>query len=161
MRRAFGMIQTWAAVPTDNKLGDGGNCHRIVQSWYKVQPQNSPSRLCVSKVAASLPSLVVEAHGQAYQNGRRLSQAEGGRRGSGGKKALRRQLFIVGYLQFVERKHLHAALCSTGYRAFSSGKQTARSAANGWYRNTCKAPSEMAAMSRRRKVRGCIQKFPD
>jgi hypothetical protein len=44
-------------------------------------------------------------------------QAEDGGCGSCGKKALRRQLFIVGYLQFVERKHLYAALYSTGYRA--------------------------------------------
>lgn len=51
------------------------------------------------------------------RNGRRLSQAEDGRRGSCGKKALRRQLFIVGYLQFVDRKHLQAALCSTRCRA--------------------------------------------
>ena len=35
--------------------------------------------------------------------------------GSCGKKALDCQLFIVDYLQFVETKHLHAALCSTGY----------------------------------------------
>jgi hypothetical protein len=34
-------------------------------------------------------------------------QAEDGQRGSSAKKALRRQLFTVGYLQFVERKHLH------------------------------------------------------
>jgi hypothetical protein len=31
------------------------------------------------------------------------------------KKVLHRQIFIVGYLQFVKRKHLHIALCSTGY----------------------------------------------
>jgi len=32
-----------------------------------------------------------------------------------GKKALRRQIFIVGYLQFVVRRHLQAALCSAAY----------------------------------------------
>jgi hypothetical protein len=32
------------------------------------------------------------------------------------KKVLDRQIFIAGYLQSVDRKHLHAALCSTGYR---------------------------------------------
>jgi CO dehydrogenase/acetyl-CoA synthase beta subunit len=37
--------------------------------------------------------------------------------GSCGKKALNHQIFIIGYLQFVERKHLHAAPCSTGYGA--------------------------------------------
>jgi len=81
-----------------------------------VLPQNGHSRPCLSKTVASLPSLVVEAHGQGSQNGRILSQAEGGRRGSCGKKELRHQMFIVGYLQFVERQHLHATLCSTGYR---------------------------------------------
>jgi len=38
-------------------------------------------------------------------------------RGSSGKKALNRQIFMVGYLQFVKTKHLNAALCSTGYGA--------------------------------------------
>jgi len=88
-----------------------------VWSWYSVSSQNGPNRPCLSKAAESLPSPVVEAHGQGSQNGRRLSQAEDRRRCSCGKKALRRQMFIVGYLQFVDRKHLHAALCSTGYRA--------------------------------------------
>jgi hypothetical protein len=34
-----------------------------------------------------------------------------------GKKALHRQIFIVGYLQFLERHHLQAAQCSGGYGA--------------------------------------------
>jgi len=39
-----------------------------------------------------------------------------GQRASSWKKALNCQIFIVGYLQSVERKHLHAsAQCSTGY----------------------------------------------
>jgi hypothetical protein len=38
-------------------------------------------------------------------------------RGSSGKKALIRQIFMVGYLQFVKKKHLNAALCSAGYGA--------------------------------------------
>jgi hypothetical protein len=33
-----------------------------------------------------------------------------GSRGSCGKKTLNCQMFIVGYLQFVERKHLQAAV---------------------------------------------------
>jgi hypothetical protein len=40
-----------------------------------------------------------------------------GPRDSCGKKALNLQIVIVGYLQSVDRKHLHAALCSTGYGA--------------------------------------------
>jgi hypothetical protein len=36
-------------------------------------------------------------------------------RGSCVKKALHSRIFIVGYLQFVETKHLHASLCSTVY----------------------------------------------
>ena len=43
--------------------------------------------------------------------------ARDGTGGSCGKKALHRQIFFVGYLQFVERRHLQAALCSTGYGA--------------------------------------------
>jgi hypothetical protein len=38
-----------------------------------------------------------------------------GLRGSGEKKALHRQVLTVGCLQFVERKHLQAALCSAGH----------------------------------------------
>jgi len=37
-----------------------------------------------------------------------------GPHGSYGKKVSNRQIFIVGYLQFEEREHLHTALCSTG-----------------------------------------------
>jgi len=43
-----------------------------------------------------------------------------GRDGSHGscvKKLLNRQIFIVGYLRFVDKKHLLAALCSTVYGA--------------------------------------------
>lgn len=38
-------------------------------------------------------------------------------RGSSGKKALNRQIFVAGYLQSVKTKHLKAALCSVGYEA--------------------------------------------
>jgi len=34
-----------------------------------------------------------------------------------GKKVLNHHIFIISYLPFVERKHLHAALCSTGHWA--------------------------------------------
>ena len=40
-----------------------------------------------------------------------------GPRSACGKKVLNHQIFITIYLQFVKRKHLHAALCSTGYGA--------------------------------------------
>jgi hypothetical protein len=46
-----------------------------------------------------------------------------------GMKALRRQIFIVGYLLFVEIKH--AALCSTAYRAANSSKEPAQTAVRG------------------------------
>jgi hypothetical protein len=35
-------------------------------------------------------------------------------RGFSGKKALNRQIFIVGYLQFVTRKHLHTERVKLG-----------------------------------------------
>jgi hypothetical protein len=38
-----------------------------------------------------------------------------GPRGSCGRKVLHRQIFVVGYLQFVDREHPHTALCSAGY----------------------------------------------
>jgi hypothetical protein len=40
-----------------------------------------------------------------------------GSRVSCAQKVVNFQIFIVVYLQFVDRKHLQAALCSTGYRA--------------------------------------------
>jgi len=38
-----------------------------------------------------------------------------GRDGPRGRKVLHRQIFVVGYLQFVDSKKLHTALRSTGY----------------------------------------------
>ena len=49
----------------------------------------------------------------------------------GGMNASRCQIFIVGYLQFVEIKHLHAALCSTEYGAGNSNKEQAQRAVRG------------------------------
>lgn len=40
-----------------------------------------------------------------------------GPRGSFGGKALNRQVFIIGYLQWVEIKNLYLAMRSTAYRA--------------------------------------------
>lgn len=39
-----------------------------------------------------------------------------GPRGSCGKKALNRQIFIVGNLQFVDSRHVHEALCTAEYK---------------------------------------------
>jgi hypothetical protein len=47
------------------------------------------------------------------------------RRGSCGKKVLNHQLFI-GHLQFVERKHLHAALCSNWVQSFTAARKLHR-----------------------------------
>ena len=49
-----------------------------------------------------------------------------GPRGSCGKMVLNRQIFIIGYLQFVEREHLQAALCSNGYRASAGARKLYR-----------------------------------
>jgi hypothetical protein len=46
-----------------------------------------------------------------------------GPRGSCGKKALNCQTPIVGYLQFVDRKQLQAAQCSTGYSASTAPRK--------------------------------------
>jgi hypothetical protein len=37
---------------------------------------------------------------------------------------------IVIYMQSVERKHLHTALCSNGHRAPNTGKETAQNGAS-------------------------------
>jgi hypothetical protein len=64
---------------------------------------------------------VAEERGQVTK-WKAIIMGRDGSRGSCGKKALNRQMFVVGYLQFVEQKHLHAALCSTG----NSNKKTAQ-----------------------------------
>jgi hypothetical protein len=51
---------------------------------------------------------------------------KGGRRDFCGKKALNRQIFVVGYQPFAERKHLHAALCSNGYGAWTLARKLHR-----------------------------------
>ena len=42
------------------------------------------------------------------------------------KNALHRQIFVVGRQQFVDRKHLRAALCSTGYGASTVARKVRR-----------------------------------
>jgi hypothetical protein len=49
-----------------------------------------------------------------------------GPRGYYGRKALNRQIFIVVYLQFVERKRLHATLCPARYGASKVARKLAR-----------------------------------
>ena len=46
-----------------------------------------------------------------------------GQHGYCGRKALNHQIF-VGYLQHAERKHLHRAICSAGYRTSTVTKKT-------------------------------------
>lgn len=60
-----------------------------------------------------------------------------------GKKVLNNQIFITGYLQFVKRKHLHAALCSTGYGALTVAgiAQVAVHTPKEWF---CEAIQELA-----------------
>jgi len=43
-----------------------------------------------------------------------------------GKKALKSQIFILSNLQFVERKHMRTALCSTGYGASTLARKPHR-----------------------------------
>ena len=60
-----------------------------------------------------------------------------------GKKVLNCQIFITGYLQFVKRKHLHTALCSTGYRT-STVAGTAQVAAHTPKEWFCESIQELA-----------------
>lgn len=65
-------------------------------------------------------------------------------------KALRLQVFIVSYLQFVEIKYLHAALCLSGYGVGNSGKEPAQVSVPGSYCNTAiEDPNVMGAMCRK------------
>jgi len=63
-----------------------------------------------------------------YKKFKVIPMGRDGPRGCCGRMALDRQLFvfIVGYLQFVERKHLHATLFSTGYGASTVARKLAR-----------------------------------
>jgi hypothetical protein len=65
-----------------------------------------------------------------------------------GTAALNRQTFIVGYQQFVGRKHLHAALCSAGHEG-SGGKENGAAAVHEWHRSIAKE-----------RFRRAIQKLP-
>jgi hypothetical protein len=49
----------------------------------------------------------------------------------GGMKGLSRQIFVVGYRQFVEIQSLHAVLRSTGYGVANSSNKPAQVAVRG------------------------------
>jgi hypothetical protein len=66
------------------------------------------------KTAVFLLIIVVEAQDK---NQKAIMMGRDGECGSCGKNALLPQIFIVGYLKFVESKRMPAALCSTGYGA--------------------------------------------
>jgi len=71
------------------------------------------------------------------QNGRAVVIGRSEPCGCCGKKVLNYLIFIVGYLQFVER----APACSpvfTWVRSFNTGKETAQVAVHEWYCNTFK-----------------------
>jgi hypothetical protein len=53
-----------------------------------------------------------------------------------GMKALCHHIFIVGYFQFVEIRHLHLALCSTAYGYAKGSKVLSQAAARGGCCNT-------------------------
>jgi hypothetical protein len=59
-----------------------------------------------------------------------------GARGSCVNKALHQHILSVDRLQFVARKHLHAALCSAGYAVSAAARKSPQSAVRWWYRNT-------------------------
>jgi hypothetical protein len=119
------MVWTWAAVSANNKLWDRANYRLIVKSQYSIPSPNGPSRACLWKTAASLPSIVAEAHGKESQNEGDYHGRDG-LRGSCESKALKHQIFIVGYLQIVERKRLHAAPCSTWYEPWTMARKLHR-----------------------------------
>jgi hypothetical protein len=57
--------------------------------------------------------------------------------GSCGTKVLHRQIFIIGYQQVVDRKHLHSTLLNS-VRNFNSGRTATQVAVREWYRNFTK-----------------------
>ena len=116
------MICTGTAVLAHNKLWDRVKCHQIVHFQYKIPPPIASSYAYFWKTDASLLSLMVKAHRQKLQIGRGLSWGVGPH-GFCVKKVLNCQILIVCHLQFVEKKHLHAALCSAGYRASTMARK--------------------------------------
>jgi len=87
----------------------------MVQSQYSAPPPNGRSSARLYKAAASLPSQDVKGHRKIVSELNAIITGKNGPRGSCRNKALNCQIFIVGYLQFVEKEHLQVALCSTGY----------------------------------------------
>ena len=77
------------------------------------------------KTGASLPSLVVEAHGRSRKK-KSDYMGRDVRRCSYGLKASNRHIFMVGYLKLANSKHLHAALCSTGSGSSTLARQLHR-----------------------------------
>lgn len=84
-----------------------------------------------------------------------------GLHGSCGKKALHRQIFVVGYVQFVDLKHLHAALCSNGYGTSAVARQTAQVAVHEWHRNNAKHWFREATWKIPRRWQCCITEEGD
>ena len=107
------------------------------------------------KLLCHLPSLVVETHGQELQNGRWLSWAEVDHtvllegRHSTMKYSSLVICNIFGYLQFVETKYLHAALCLTGYGASAA-------AVCGWYCSTSKELLHEAILKLAKRWQWCV-----
>jgi hypothetical protein len=65
-----------------------------------------------------------------------------------GKKVLNHQMFIISYLQFMKRKHLRAALCSSGCGTLTVAG-TAQAAAHtpkGWFSEVIQKLKGMAAI---------------
>ena len=78
--------------------------HCIVQSQHSLPPQNGPSRACLCKTAALYRLAWRSNCVEKSRKWKAIIMATDGPRGSIGKE-LNRQIFAVGYLQFVGRKH--------------------------------------------------------
>jgi hypothetical protein len=113
------MIWTVAAVSVNKRLKDRAHYHRTVQSQYSVPPSNGPQSCLHLKNC----SLVNKSSGRGgwtrVIKWKAIIRCMDRSRVSRVKQSSDRQIFIVGHLQFVEKQHLHAALCSTWNRAFT------------------------------------------
>jgi len=63
-----------------------------------------------------------------------------------GKKVLKRQIFFVSYLQFVERKPLHTVLCSTAYGAAEVARELQAAVRRLYPSNPKEAPKKMVVV---------------
>ena len=99
---------------------------RIIIGQFSYSSTNGPSRVRLWKNCCIITKSGVRSVWTGVAKWKAITMGRDRPRGSCVKKALHRQIFSVGCLQFVGRKHLHPALCSAGYGASTVARKVHR-----------------------------------